>query len=406
MGFITEIEYPLIPKIYFADVVWKIHPSHPPLITFEVETRDAPGLFKNTLKYFGTSSKIVPKPLYHYLIVLGGKVSEGNKAALYNILEQHNVALFEDLLGNPYEIVRIQKELEQYWTYTGLRGDVWQKTQEISLDKKEQKVALQHLIKRMFGSSSENVTELANVLTDSVVYHSNLGYYRENFQQTIHLGLVQADHKFEEPQVIQDKYLLGSFGFQYDLVNISGKKLPYTLKFHAESFAFKDIPSTKSVWIQDLTVETVKKIDGKTRKSYDLLSKIRRDHPHMLRPVVVNNTTVMVGLNWLLSAELADLVKVLTVNVNADEKLRVIEKWTSYVRKQDSFRNALSLITKDLVIRVEIPQNLNVAFDFRCTKNVTIEQQIYSYKSRTTHLCCCHGFFLPGEGVDVSWSSR
>jgi len=57
LGYIAELEYPLVFNEYFVDVVWKLKEEHAPLMTFEVETKDSRSIFANTLKIYGTSSR-------------------------------------------------------------------------------------------------------------------------------------------------------------------------------------------------------------------------------------------------------------------------------------------------------------------------------------------------------------
>lgn len=111
LGFIVETEYPLIPGIYYSDLVWKIHDDQPPLFSFEIETRDSPAMFKNTCKYFETPSNLIIKPWHHFIIILKGKMSKGNRLALSNIMNRHNIKLFENIDNNKEEMNRLDKEL-------------------------------------------------------------------------------------------------------------------------------------------------------------------------------------------------------------------------------------------------------------------------------------------------------
>ena len=97
LGYIAELEYPLVFNEYFVDVVWKLKKEHAPLMTFEVETRDNRSIFANTLKIYGTSSSKVPKPWHHFMIIYRGNLSKGHRDDLANFIAQHNLFLFEDV---------------------------------------------------------------------------------------------------------------------------------------------------------------------------------------------------------------------------------------------------------------------------------------------------------------------
>jgi hypothetical protein len=97
LGFVVEREYPLLKGTYYADVAWKLSRNSSPLVTFEVETKDSVRIFKNVLKYFGPSSEKIAKPWHHFLIVMNGRLSEGNKSGMHNLIHQYNIHLYEDV---------------------------------------------------------------------------------------------------------------------------------------------------------------------------------------------------------------------------------------------------------------------------------------------------------------------
>lgn len=109
LGYIAELEYPLDKKEYFVDVVWKLMKDQTPLITFEIETRDKREIFCNTLKIYGPPSNVVLKPWHHFMIVFKGDLSEGHRLLLSNLINQHNLFLFEDIFGK----LEIRKKLEE-----------------------------------------------------------------------------------------------------------------------------------------------------------------------------------------------------------------------------------------------------------------------------------------------------
>ncbi|MCW3983867.1 MAG: hypothetical protein NWE96_07705 [Candidatus Bathyarchaeota archaeon] len=112
LGYIAELEYPLVAREYFVDVIWKLKKEQTPLMTFEVETKDNRSIFANTLKIYGTPTGKVPKPWHHFMIIYKGKLSEGHKDDLTNYIAQHNLFLFEDIYGNEENKRKLEGKLQ------------------------------------------------------------------------------------------------------------------------------------------------------------------------------------------------------------------------------------------------------------------------------------------------------
>lgn len=112
LGYLSELEYPLSPKEYFVDVVWKLKKDQTPLITFEVETKDGRTIFCNTTKIYGPPSEDVPKPWHHFMVIFKGSLSVGHRKALSNLISQHNVHLFEDIFGKLDNRKKLEANLE------------------------------------------------------------------------------------------------------------------------------------------------------------------------------------------------------------------------------------------------------------------------------------------------------
>jgi len=112
LGFFVESEYALLKNEYFVDLVWKLRKDQDPLVTFEIETKDVGSVFTNTSKIFGTSSKLVSKPWRHFMIIYKTKLSEGHKRSLFQVINQHNILLFEDVLNDAKEKQRLEEKLE------------------------------------------------------------------------------------------------------------------------------------------------------------------------------------------------------------------------------------------------------------------------------------------------------
>jgi hypothetical protein len=112
LGFIAEPEYALYKDEYFVDLVWKLQEDQAPMITFEIETEDGERVFSNTAKIFGTPSKLVLKPWRHFMIIYKTELSEGHRNSLSNVINQHNILLFEKVFTKEAEKQKLEKELE------------------------------------------------------------------------------------------------------------------------------------------------------------------------------------------------------------------------------------------------------------------------------------------------------
>ena len=99
--------------LYFADLVWELAKDQPPLVTFEVETEESLRILKNAAKYFETISKEVPKPFRHFIIVVRGRVSEGNRRLLQPYIDHYNVSLFEDIVNDTEAAKVLFEELDR-----------------------------------------------------------------------------------------------------------------------------------------------------------------------------------------------------------------------------------------------------------------------------------------------------
>lgn len=113
LGFWVKDEFTLKKGEYFVDLVWKINEKQPPLITFEIETKDNERVFRNTLKIFGTSSDYIIKPWYHFMIIHKSKLSKSSKKALSNILNQHNIRLYESIYNDDEKLNSLESELDK-----------------------------------------------------------------------------------------------------------------------------------------------------------------------------------------------------------------------------------------------------------------------------------------------------
>ncbi len=112
LGYVAELEYPLVEKEYFVDVVWKLKKEQTPLMTFEVETSDNRSIFCNTLKIYGTPSDTVTKPWKHFMIIFKGKLPAGHRRSIANLISQHNLFLFEDIYDKKENMKKLAEKLQ------------------------------------------------------------------------------------------------------------------------------------------------------------------------------------------------------------------------------------------------------------------------------------------------------
>ncbi|MFB3890028.1 MAG: hypothetical protein ACE14S_11100, partial [Candidatus Bathyarchaeia archaeon] len=110
-GFLTATEYPMRGRECILDVAWKLKEEQPPLVVFEVETRDNRSMFCNSSKIYGPSTGTIPKPWQHFIIVFKGKLSDYHRESFFNLINQHNVNLFEDIFGKPENRQRLETKL-------------------------------------------------------------------------------------------------------------------------------------------------------------------------------------------------------------------------------------------------------------------------------------------------------
>jgi len=113
LGYLTETEYPMMKGLYFADLVWKFRLDQPPFVTFEIETSETLGVFKNTSKYFDNVSADVPRSYRHFMILLNGALSEGTRKPLQRYINYYNVSLYEDLANDQKAYETLFSELER-----------------------------------------------------------------------------------------------------------------------------------------------------------------------------------------------------------------------------------------------------------------------------------------------------
>jgi hypothetical protein len=100
LGYIVELEYYFGKKDYFFDVAWKFGEDKTPFVTFEVETSNCRKIFSNTSMIYGTMPDVISRPRNHFMIIFKAKLSEIQRKALYSIISNYNVFLFEDIFGD------------------------------------------------------------------------------------------------------------------------------------------------------------------------------------------------------------------------------------------------------------------------------------------------------------------
>jgi hypothetical protein len=84
-----------------------------PIISFEVESSPTSYVTKNAAKYFATNSTEVPKPWQHFVVILNGALPPSDKKSLESVTKNHNVHIFQNVLGDKEECKRFNDELEK-----------------------------------------------------------------------------------------------------------------------------------------------------------------------------------------------------------------------------------------------------------------------------------------------------
>jgi len=101
-GLFSVDEYSMFDNSFDVDIVWKFDDKTPPLATFQVETKARSSMFKNIAKVFDTPSDVVPKPLFHYILILNGMLTKGQEASLSKIRLSYNIKIYVDILNKDY----------------------------------------------------------------------------------------------------------------------------------------------------------------------------------------------------------------------------------------------------------------------------------------------------------------
>jgi len=112
LGYTAELEYYLGKKDYLVDVVWKFGEDQTRFVTFEVETMNCGKIFSNTSRIYGATPDVVSRPRNHFMIMFKDMLSEIQKKALYSIISNYNVYLFEDIFRDSYNLRKLEQKLE------------------------------------------------------------------------------------------------------------------------------------------------------------------------------------------------------------------------------------------------------------------------------------------------------
>jgi hypothetical protein len=112
LGYVAEVEYYLGKKDYFVDVVWKFGEDQTGFVTFEVETQNCGKVFLNTSRIYGAMPDVISRPRNHFMIMFKDKLSEIQKKALYSVISNYTVYLFEDIFRDSNNLRKLEQKLE------------------------------------------------------------------------------------------------------------------------------------------------------------------------------------------------------------------------------------------------------------------------------------------------------
>ena len=112
LGYVAEVEYYLGKKDYFVDVVWKFGEDQTRFVTFEVETQNCGKIFSNTSRIYGALPDVISRPRNHFMIMFKDKLSEIQRKALYSIISNYSVYLFEDIFRDSNNLRKLEQKLE------------------------------------------------------------------------------------------------------------------------------------------------------------------------------------------------------------------------------------------------------------------------------------------------------
>jgi len=112
LGYTAEMEYYLGKEDIFVDVAWKCGKDQTPLATFEVETLNCGKIFPNTSRIYGTMPDVISRPRNHFMIILKAKLTEIQRKALYSIISNTKVCLFEDVFADSSNRRRLEQKLD------------------------------------------------------------------------------------------------------------------------------------------------------------------------------------------------------------------------------------------------------------------------------------------------------
>jgi len=111
LGYTAEMEY-FLGKNIFVDVAWKCGKDQTPLATFEVETLNCGKIFSNTSRIYGNMPDVISRPRNHFMIILKAKLTEIQRKALYSIISNTKVCLFEDVFADSGNRRRLEQKLD------------------------------------------------------------------------------------------------------------------------------------------------------------------------------------------------------------------------------------------------------------------------------------------------------
>jgi len=278
--------------------------------------------------------------------------------------------------------------------------------EHLSDDQTDQRIALKHVIRRMFGPRSSPPSNLIDDIEDFVSNHTSRGFYRENFNTSIHLKPIDKSHPFvTNYKKVSILYFEAFYKAEYEVINVSSGKIPYRIKLNMENYDYDGIPSAESMKNSSCECKALRMTDNSEIRTCDIKQEISTQYPEKLTPQISEGTVVFINWNDDPDSGKREILdKMLTKEINPGEKLKVILEWVMYLKKQDQHEVTASYFTKGFSIKLIAPEYVTTIF--RQHFDGFLDPHSFTSPSGiTTRVWRTPDLINPNEGGVVVWKS-
>jgi len=274
--------------------------------------------------------------------------------------------------------------------------------EHLSDKQEDQCVALNAIIRKLFGPRAHPPQELVRYIATSAGKNSLQGFYRENFTTDLTLKTIIASHPLGKSEEIREHYYEGIFKAEYTVINVSGEKSFYRFTLRLENFDYSGIPRSECIRLRSLKFRILRD-DGSEAYKGDLYDELQKRCPKALIPQGAKGVLVFVNLSEHPEAEVSKaLDEILTKEIGPEERLHCVLEWSMFLAKQDNYEVTASYFTKGLSVRLETPKDVEAIFSqhFEGTIDGT-----YDVESNATRIRIwkTSDFVHPHQGGVVSW---